>query len=367
MAIPPSYLPRDYSGAYCDTEKNWNDGPNLKGFPKLAYTMNVTSTTDLIAKQLVCSSFAASALTSGALGAPLLGSQALIDAYLCHCCLVACAKCTGSLGLTDLSSSNLQSTISGKMSDLTGATSASNLFSPSGANGQVFSNMWEEATKYFNQVCLPDCSTNFATMNETYNTSGKSRSYTYSMSPDEGLYYAWTALKTGAPPQIQDVINSSFTFMALPLSLCPYTASKCVPMPGVEFKEVANGYCSFEMAAEVMNGVGSAASTAFASLGGEAFTANSVETFGNWVGDFMRSIGAFIVVAVCSFVIALIFMVLLRFMLGYCVWFAVWMVMLILAGAGGLSFSRGSQCQGESLLSTAQQMSSAVVVASSTA
>ncbi|CAE8609718.1 unnamed protein product, partial [Polarella glacialis] len=71
--------------------------------------------------------------------------------------------------------------------------------------------------------------------------------------------------------------------------------------------------------------------------------------------------------AVCSFVIALIFMVLLRFMLGYCVWFAVWMVMLILAGAGGLSFSRGSQCQGESLLSTAQQMSSAVVVASSTA
>ncbi|CAE8692261.1 unnamed protein product, partial [Polarella glacialis] len=197
------YLPRDYSGAYCDTEKNWNDGPNLKGFPKLAYTMNVTSTTNLIAKQLVCSSFAASALTSGALGAPLLGSQALIDAYLCDCCLVACAKCTGSLGLTDLSSSNLQSTISGKMSDLTGATSASNLFSPSGANGQVFSNMWEEATKYFNQVCLPDCSTNFATMNETYNTSGKSRSYTYSMSPDEGLYYAWTALKTGGPPQIQ--------------------------------------------------------------------------------------------------------------------------------------------------------------------
>ena len=25
------YLPRDYSGAYCDFEQNWNNGPNLKG------------------------------------------------------------------------------------------------------------------------------------------------------------------------------------------------------------------------------------------------------------------------------------------------------------------------------------------------
>lgn len=25
------YLPRDYSGAYCNLEENWNSGPNLKG------------------------------------------------------------------------------------------------------------------------------------------------------------------------------------------------------------------------------------------------------------------------------------------------------------------------------------------------
>ena len=25
------YLPRDFSGAYCDLEQNWNSGPNLKG------------------------------------------------------------------------------------------------------------------------------------------------------------------------------------------------------------------------------------------------------------------------------------------------------------------------------------------------
>lgn len=25
------YLPRDYSGAYCNLEENWNFGPNLKG------------------------------------------------------------------------------------------------------------------------------------------------------------------------------------------------------------------------------------------------------------------------------------------------------------------------------------------------
>ena len=35
---------------------------------------------------------------------------------------------------------------------------------------------------------------------------------------------------------IQTVISDSFKFEALPLSVCPYSAKRCVPMPGVEFQ-----------------------------------------------------------------------------------------------------------------------------------
>ena len=68
---------------------------------------------------------------------------------------------------------------------------------------------------------------------------------------------------------------------------CPYSAKRCVPMPGVEFQECAPldcgtlglfvpsgmceeltaGYCTFSMTADVVNGLGEAFSSTFESLG----------------------------------------------------------------------------------------------------
>jgi len=357
------YLPRDYSGAYCDAEKNWNGGPNLKGFTKLSYTMNATSTTDTIVKQLVCSTYAQDILTSGKYGTALLAVGDATDKYLCDCCLSPCAKCEGSLIVGgDLTGPGAaQSTMSGKMGDLTGASNPGDLFSPAGANSDKFTNMWSEATKYFNSVCLTDCNSDF----ESMNVSTDSRQWAYTMAEDNGLKSVWDTLKANGPPAMKDIIKDQFTFKALPTSLCPYPASKCIPMPGVQFSELTQGYCSFEMANDVKKAVGNAAGDAFAILGGQSVEKGSTETFGTWCGDFMTSIDSFIVVSICSFVISLIFMVLLRCCVGVCVWLAVFLVFLFLCLGGGASWVKSFQCAGSSIFETSQGAAVATAISAS--
>ena len=36
---------------------------------------------------------------------------------------------------------------------------------------------------------------------------------------------------------IKTVVTESFKFDALPIDVCPYTAGRCVPMPGIRFVE----------------------------------------------------------------------------------------------------------------------------------
>ncbi|CAE7915874.1 slc44a5 [Symbiodinium necroappetens] len=343
------YLPRDYSGAYCDFEQNWNNGPNLKGFPFLSYTMNATATTDVIVKALLCSSASSDALQS-------LYSAEAYNEYLCDCCLTPCAKCEGSFDVGgDLDPSNLQGSITSKIGELKGAANPSNLFSGGGANGDLFTEMWSEATKYFNMVCLTSCNENFATMNASTDTI---REWTYTMSEDDDLKKHWDALTAGGPAFIKDSI-SQFTFKALPESICPYNASKCIPFPGVEFGELYGGYCSFKMGAEVVAAMGQAASEIFESTG--------LETIGKWMGDFENSLPAFILVALCSFIIGFIYLVLLRFLIKFCVWFAVFLVFLMLVIGGGLCWIRSRQCQGAGLLETGQQMAVSIAVTAQTA
>jgi len=351
------YLPRDYSGAYCDFEQNWNNGPNLKGFSFLSYTMNATATTDVIVKALLCSSASSDALQS-------LYSSEAYNEYLCDCCLTPCAKCEGSFDVGgDLDPSNLQGSITSKIGELKGSANPGDLFSGGGANGDMFTEMWNEATKYFNMVCLKSCNENFATMNASTDTI---REWTYTMSEDDDLKKHWDALTAGGPAFIKDSI-SQFTFKALPESVCPYNASKCIPFPGVEFGELYGGYCSFKMGAEVVAAMGQAASEIFESTGLASFQDSSSETIGKWMGDFENSLPAFILVALCSFLIGFIYLVLLRFLIKFCVWFAVFLVFLMLVIGGGLCWIRSRQCQGAGLLETGQQMAVSIAVTAQTA
>eukprot|EP00445_Apocalathium_hangoei_P011186 CAMPEP_0203874924 /NCGR_PEP_ID=MMETSP0359-20131031/20538_1 /ASSEMBLY_ACC=CAM_ASM_000338 /TAXON_ID=268821 /ORGANISM="Scrippsiella Hangoei, Strain SHTV-5" /LENGTH=1007 /DNA_ID=CAMNT_0050793713 /DNA_START=65 /DNA_END=3089 /DNA_ORIENTATION=- len=368
------YKPRDYRGNYCGVEENWNGGSNTVNAPTLSYTMNVTSTVDTLMKQMVCSSMAKTALVDGKASSgilPLLTTKAKRDKYMCDCCLSPCAKCDGSLDKgVDLKDSAKVLGMATKMSELTDLSAGANLFSPTGANGEMFSTnaFWEQATKYFNMVCLPDCNVNFATINAS---TEPSRSYTYTPAMDDELFSPWEALLNASDNSVTNslvsVINSSFSFTALPKSICPYAPALCVPMPGMEFSEVTSGsgYCTFEMAAAVIDAVGDVASAAFASLGGSAIKAGASEEFGKWVGDFQKSIDTFIIVSVLSFVVGLVFLVVLRFTIGICVWIAVSLTVLLFFFGGSFLFVLSGQCQGSSVFETGQQVAVAVAVTAS--
>lgn len=345
------YASRDYSGSYCGVNDNWQTNYQLDGFPSLGYTMNVTATTDLIVKELICSNTARDAFTVGYGGVgPLLTTAEEQQAYLCTCCLTPCSRCSGSHKIEHLDANNLESMIGGKMSEFTGSSSA--LFDPSGMNGDYFTQIWSEATKYFNLVCLPSCDVNFESL------SDGARSWTYEMAPDDPFSTYWNLLNTSGPAVIKETISSSFTFQALPQSTCPYPASKCVPMPGAEFTELVPGYCSLGVTGAVSTQLGSVMSDALGSMSSEAFQSELAEfqNFGTLFGDAIKTADTFALVAVCCILIAFVYMVLLRFLVGTCVWTALFSVLLIFLLGGGLLFARSSQCQGSELFQTGYQI-----------
>ncbi|CAE7381937.1 slc44a2 [Symbiodinium natans] len=344
------YLPRDYSGSYCDADSNWGTGYKLQGFPVLSYTMNVTSTTDLVVKELICSYAARDALVGGS--TPLLTSVSEQQAYLCHCCLAPCAKCTGSYKTTKLKSGGVQGVISGKMSEITGV--GGDLFNPSGFNSDFFTNIWSEATRYFNLVCLPDCDTGFATLNGT----NDARRWIYEMAPDNPLSPYWAMLNTSGPPEIQATIASAFTFTALPASLCAYPASKCIPMPGVQLTAGMPGHCSLGLTGAVQEQLGAALSDAFGSVGSEAFQKEfaSFQNFGSLFGEAFKTGDTFVTTAVSCLIIGFAYILLLRFLVGICVWTALFAMLLLFALGGGVVYASSSQCQGTDLLDTSYEM-----------
>jgi len=364
------YFPRDYRGAYCGIAENWNGGPNTERHPHLSYTMNVTASVDSAAKQMICSSVARQALVTGADGEePLLKDEADRAKYLCDCCLVPCGRCDRAFASGgDLSTPHdLVSTITARMAELTDPDLASSLFSDHGANAETFGNsvFWGQATRYLNQVCLPECSMSVA---EGENgTESDFRSYTYRPAQDERLHFAWMALleapeSSSLAAPIRSVMLSAFTFKALSRNDCPYDSSLCIPMPGIAFTNIApgSGYCSFSLAADVANSVGEAAAGAFESLGGASLKASVTETFGEWVGDFQQTEDSFVVVSVLSFVIGLAFIVALRFFIGFCVWGAVVVTVLMFFIAGAGTYVRSGQCAGVGFIESSQQAMHAV-------
>jgi hypothetical protein len=140
-----------------------------------------------------------------------------------------------------------------------------------------------------------------------------------------------------------------------------------VPFPGVTFKELSANYCTFEMAAEVVSAIGSQASEAYEQLGANGLVEGMESSFGDAIGDFLNSLDAFAVVCVMGLVIGMIFLILLRFLVGCIVWFSVGGVLFCFLAAGGFMYVRSSQCNGAGLFESGQNVGSAVAVAATTA
>jgi len=187
------------------------------------------------------------------------------------------------------------------------------------------------------------------------------RNWSYVPAADSPLYKPWTTLITSTSADatvsaIRTTMQTSFNFSALPSHICPYHDRYCVPFPGVEFQKTAAGYCLFKMNAQVISAIGSTASSAFESLGGNAIAKASVENFGQWVGDFRQSIDAFVMVSVGAFVIGLVYLVLLRLFVSCVVWFAIFLVFVIFLMGGGTAMVRSTQCAGASLFASGKNV-----------
>jgi hypothetical protein len=351
------YAPRDFRGEYCGAETNWNNGLNLKDFPKLSYTMNVTHSAEHIALQLVCSTAAENALTS------IMTATQLSD-YRCACCKRACSTCFGSLNLVDFLTASAvasgTSSAAAKIGDLTTTANSASLFSADGPNGNYYSNMWEHATVFFNSVCLKLCNTPINTdLTTTY------RSYTYSPPPTAAWKKAWDLLKTNTavPTDIRNTINNQFTFKALPLDQCAYDPRYCVPFPGVDFNDESYDYCSFKASSSVVGAVGQAAADTFAELGNSDYSEAVSESFGTAMGDIMATMDALIVVGLCSLVIGLVFLVVMRFIVGIVVWCSLFFVLLAFLAFGAFFWIRSAQCKGAGLFDTGKQIGQSVTLA----
>eukprot|EP00929_Paragymnodinium_shiwhaense_P124175 TRINITY_DN9922_c0_g1_i1.p1 TRINITY_DN9922_c0_g1~~TRINITY_DN9922_c0_g1_i1.p1 ORF type:complete len:910 (-),score=122.40 TRINITY_DN9922_c0_g1_i1:321-3050(-) len=340
------YVPRDFTGSYCSASDNWNGGPDLSNHPKLLYMMNVSTTVEPILDTFVCSNTAQSQLSPT--GGGLMTAEEY-STYECTCCISPCSACSGSgTRAVFASQTALASQVTSSMGDLTDPSKAANLWS-SGLSG-----IMSEVTKYFVTVCVTDCA-----------DVGKNatRAYVFEPTPDHPLYRAFYLLKNQGPATLQTAISSSFTFSALPKSLCPYDTVYCIPFPGLEFTEVAAGYCTFRVAADVTNMVGGT----FDSLGGDALAGSMTENFGSAMGDVIQAMDAFIVTAIWAFVVGLVFMILLRLFVGVLVWTAILCVFLAFMIAGICSYVRSGQCAGDSFTSSATATGVSTAAAASAA
>jgi hypothetical protein len=353
------YKPRDLAGNYCGVGENWNGGPDLEKQEYQTYTMNVFKTTDVIMRQMVCSKASQDYLVTSL-------SAADFDDYMCTCCNSPCSKCTAApdLGGDPSASSGLVSDIAGttlaRMADLNGfsTVSVAGLFDPAGANGDLFStSIFDVATEYMNRVCLSSCAVNYADL--APNTSYQFRDYAYAPPLDSGLSLAWSALKQDAA--FGDLIDQSFTFKAYSLADCPYDASYCVPFPGVDFQEASLKYCTLQISADVVASIGDTLSGILRSEALTDFSNTATESFGEQWGAFQNSIPAFLLTCLSSFVIGVLFLVLVRFFAGVCVWISIAMVAVIICMFAFVCYTKSIQCAGASLFDTGSQTSTQVV------
>merc|ERR1712205_9413 len=80
------------------------------------------------------------------------------------------------------------------------------------------------------------------------------------------------------------------------------------------------------------------------------------------MGDTLDS---FALVAVSSFIAGFVFLVLLRFFVGFMVWLAIFAVFLLFLAGGALCWVRHTQCAGVRIFESGQQIASGAASAAS--
>mmetsp|Transcript_55222 Transcript_55222/g.131634 ORF Transcript_55222/g.131634 Transcript_55222/m.131634 type:complete len:935 (-) Transcript_55222:224-3028(-) len=346
------FRPRDFRGDFCALEEQWASNLNLASHEKLTYMMNVTAAVDITVTQMLCSDTTATRLQS------VLSGEALTD-YLCSCCLSPCTQCYSARTISQYESHEaMEADVIERLAELSGRSSGGasitdhSLYSPTGANGDLFKSIFYGDSPYFVQVCTRSCSDTVTDPN---------RIYRWQPPADHELRAAWEAATTSGI--ISPSVFNAFQFEAVSSATCPYEEKYCIPWQGVEFNEMDFGHCEFKMSQDVVAAIGATAASVLEEDGVRAVREDMGSTLGDAVGDFTDTLDAFAVTAVCGFLIGLIFLVLMRFCVGVCVWFSIFVVVLLFIAAGALAWLRSGQCAGAGLLETGKQTSQAIATA----
>jgi hypothetical protein len=229
--------------------------------------------------------------------------------------------------------------------------------------GEAFTNMFMEATKYMQTVCVTDCDLGSKPKGITQG----GRACAWEPPPDDPLRKFFLKLK--AQPEFKPMMTM-FNLDAYSYAECPYRAPLdkasigfdgclCVPSPGTTFEEMPGGYCQFKMDDSAQAALGSVAASSLAGLAAMDIEGKATEGLGSWMGQIEEAAGAIWITAVCSFVIGLIFMVLLRFVIAPIVYLSLLFVLALLLLFGWVAYVRSSQCAGTSFFDTGQQIANA--------
>jgi hypothetical protein len=178
---------------------------------------------------------------------------------------------------------------------------------------------------------VTQCGIDFATdSNGNYTGVPGTRPYVYVPSADKAWANVWNTAVA-----VDSTLSTVFTFEALSKASCPYDAKYCVPLPGVTFTGLTQGYCTFDIESGLFSTVSSVAASTFDSVMSSSVGEELQSGFGESVSTFLETWDVTIIVCVLAFVMGLVFLILLRFFIKPVVWIAVFAVFALFM-AGGL-------------------------------
>eukprot|EP00405_Crypthecodinium_cohnii_P012230 CAMPEP_0206437806 /NCGR_PEP_ID=MMETSP0324_2-20121206/11250_1 /ASSEMBLY_ACC=CAM_ASM_000836 /TAXON_ID=2866 /ORGANISM="Crypthecodinium cohnii, Strain Seligo" /LENGTH=827 /DNA_ID=CAMNT_0053905137 /DNA_START=160 /DNA_END=2642 /DNA_ORIENTATION=+ len=303
----PQHLvaPRDFRGDYC------GEG-NLTSSSHLALTLNLVGSVDELMRMVLCQS-------SDSLGLTADQKQQ------------ACAS-PSSPAKSNLAVALATNTASpAELARQLASTTASEAFGRGGFFSMLDPSTWlTAASEYSNAVCVPHCG--------ALGSSSTQSPRTYHYSPPVGA--AWAATWRSHASQMP-----TLAFEAWPYEVCPYNERYCIKFPGLSFSnESLAGNCVPELT-----------SSAIHALGGEgagwagAFRSSFLGKRISSLGDVLDTWDVACVVVAEAFILAFVWLLLIRFCIKPMVWLSTVLVFLTFLVGGFVLLITSLQCAGTSL------------------
>jgi hypothetical protein len=219
-----------------------------------------------------------------------------------------------------------------------------------GSGGDKFpANLINELNKYFHPVCVKSCEIGMV-------ADGDSKKY----SDDYAFRYTyWPGYTEWAGGWQQPVWDGFFTATPTPAlkaydpTDCPYSPSVCVPMnsmvdgmmmTSIESSEGA-GFCvpTLESAEALAAGIAAASDEAAAVIPSD-FAEKSEDFVGSAVADLITAAYTFAIMAFVGLVIGVVYLVLMRYIVGPLVWISLIGVAVLLIGGAALLYLQSIKC-----------------------